>query len=101
MNLDNGNRTFVAHGPIHYNKDINKLLEFYLKHRQERENKILEAIKNRSNSMEKIFQSAYTDVNPSMFIYASSNILLHLKKLAQEKKIDQHSFDTIVKSFKH
>lgn len=74
-----------AHGPPNYTP-VN-LLNTYLKHRQYREDKILEAYQNGYTTLEAILQVVYGDVPNILWPAALSNISLHLVKLCDDGKL--------------
>jgi len=66
------------------------LLHFYLKHRQERETHILNAVLSGADSLEKILEVVYSDVPKMMWVVARQNVILHLQKLSIENKLPSH-----------
>lgn len=62
------------------------LLERTLEHRRVRENQVL-TMHNDGLSMEQMLETIYADVAKELWPYARENILKHLIKLKQEKKI--------------
>lgn len=63
------------------------LLNSYIKHRLEREKDILEAWNSGITEMEGILEKVYKDTPPKLYGAATRNIILHLEKLSDEKKI--------------
>jgi len=76
---------YPSHGPPNFNGQ--KLLQYYLNHRIEREDAILDAIKNGAENLDQIVAKVYTDVPNQMWEYAKRNIQLHLDKLADEDRL--------------
>jgi len=74
-----------AHGPPNYSPIT--LLQYYLKHRQDREDAILSSIRSGAESLDDIVRIVYKDVPESLWEVAKSNIKLHLKKLRDDGKI--------------
>lgn len=66
-------------------------LRTYIQHRQQREDAILAAYQQGHTSLDEIVQHVYSDVSPVLWQRAKANILLHLKKLANEGKIPHFS----------
>ncbi len=74
-----------SHGPPSFKpKD---LLQQYIDHRMDRENSILNSIKQGEVNLDDIVSSVYHDVPESMWDHAKINIKHHLKKLTIEGKI--------------
>ncbi|MCE7734764.1 MAG: MBL fold metallo-hydrolase [Candidatus Heimdallarchaeota archaeon] len=75
-----------AHGPPNFNPV--KLLKNYISHRLEREAAILNAIEAGNETLDEIVKVVYQDVPQSMWEFAKSNILLHIRKLVTEDETD-------------
>ena len=73
-----------AHGPPNFNPT--KLLKTYISHRLERESAILSAIENDKHTLDEIVEVVYQDVPQEMWEFAKSNIILHIRKLVNEKQ---------------
>jgi len=76
-----------AHGPPNFNPL--PLLNTYLKHRQEREDNILQCYNSGHRSLDEIVRNVYSDVPEHMWPVAKSNIDLHLQKLEAEGKLSK------------
>jgi len=63
------------------------LLCGYIKHRKEREAKVLKAIESGAETLYEVLSKAYIDVLPFMWMGASSNVRLHVEHLAYQKKL--------------
>lgn len=61
-----------------------RMLCGYLKHRRERESKILKAIENGAETLYDIVADVYADVSTSLWFAASSNVRLHVDHLAYQ-----------------
>lgn len=64
-----------------------KLLCGYIKHRKERETKVLKAIESGAATLYEVVSKAYTDVLPVMWLGAASNVRLHVEHLAYQQKL--------------
>lgn len=79
-----------------------KLLCGYIKHRKERETKVLKAIESGAATLYEIVSKAYTDVLPVMWVGAASNVKLHVEHLAYQQKLPvDFSMDTFLTSCGH
>jgi len=76
---------FGGHGPAIANPYAK--LDDYISHRLERERKILEAVRDGSNTAEDIVARVYTDVSPKAHAMAERAVLAHLEKLAEESLV--------------
>jgi len=79
-----------AHGPPNYFPV--QLLNTYLRHRQDREDKIFQAYQSGHTTIEGILQVVYGDTPKALWPAASSNISLHLAKLRDDGKIQDSGF---------
>jgi len=75
-----------AHGQPNFSPI--ELLNYYLTHRQQRENAILECYKSGKVTLDEIVRTVYTDTPPQMWPAAKHNIELHLRKLQKEGRIE-------------
>ena len=64
-------------------------LDEYISHRLEREQKILEAVREGAKTAEDIVARVYTDVSPKAHAMAERAVLAHLEKL----EADGHVFN--------
>ncbi|MHA2501881.1 MAG: MBL fold metallo-hydrolase [Candidatus Kariarchaeaceae archaeon] len=71
-----------AHGPPNFAG--RRLLEKYLEHRTDRENRILASINGGAKDFDQIIQDVYQDVPAKMWEVAKRNIKLHVEKLVEE-----------------
>lgn len=74
-----------AHGPVIF--ESRKRLEYYKKHRLEREQQVIESLRKGNSTVEEIVADIYRDVSKELWRYAGFNVLLHLKKLMEEGKL--------------
>eukprot|EP01116_Phalansterium_solitarium_P001813 TRINITY_DN11627_c0_g1_i1.p1 TRINITY_DN11627_c0_g1~~TRINITY_DN11627_c0_g1_i1.p1 ORF type:complete len:447 (-),score=108.22 TRINITY_DN11627_c0_g1_i1:212-1510(-) len=74
-----------AHGPPSY--DPIALLNQYIAHRTDREQRILKCYEAGNHTLDSIVQVVYSDVPQQLWPYAKSNILLHLRKLEKDGRI--------------
>ncbi len=73
---------FPAHGPVLADAS-SKILE-YIKHRQEREAMIIDALAVKSQSIPEIVKTIYTDVPQTRHHLAEMSVLAHLEKLESQ-----------------
>ncbi|OVA04963.1 Beta-lactamase-like [Macleaya cordata] len=59
----------------------------YIKNRRNRESSILKAIEGGAETLFDIVSKIYSDVDPSFWIPASSNVRIHVEHLAQQDKL--------------
>lgn len=87
--------------PMHGRPNLwpTKLLCGYIKHRKERETKVLKAIESGATTLYEVVSNAYTDVLPVMWVGAASNVRLHVEHLAYQQKLpEDFSMDTFLTS---
>lgn len=60
---------------------------FAYRNRRNRELTILKAMENGAKTLFDVVAYTYRDVNPSLWIHASSNVRLHVDHLAQQDKL--------------
>lgn len=83
--LPNLSVIFGGHGPAIANP-FTKLDE-YISHRLEREQKILEAVREGAKTAEDIVARVYTDVSPKAHSMAGRAVLAHLEKLEEDGRV--------------
>ncbi len=81
--LPNLSVIFGGHGPAIANPYTK--LDEYISHRLEREQKILEAVRDGAKTAEDIVVRAYTDVSPKAHAMAERAVLAHLEKLEDRR----------------
>ena len=81
---------YPSHGPVHMNGG--KLIGKFLKHRQEREQKLIQALSGESRSIDKLLPEAYDDIDRDFYPVAARSLLAGLIKL-QEDGVCERSDD--------
>lgn len=71
-----------AHGPPVYEAD--EKLSFYVKHRLEREAKVIAALSAEPRTIQELVPPSYPDVPPQIYPLAARSLLAHLHKLRNE-----------------
>jgi glyoxylase-like metal-dependent hydrolase (beta-lactamase superfamily II) len=71
-----------AHGPPIL--DADGKLAFYIRHRLEREQRVLAALSAEPRSLEELVPQSYPDVPPQVWPLAARSLLAHLHKLRTE-----------------
>lgn len=61
-------------------------IESYIRHRLEREKKIIEAMENGAKNVAEIVKEVYTDVSESLLPLAELSVKAHLEKIEEDKK---------------
>ena len=74
-----------AHGPVIFSPQ--KVLDYYIKHRLEREQQVLSSLARGNETVKKIVADIYHDVDSQLWRYAGFNVFLHLQKLLEEGKV--------------
>ena len=87
--LPNLSVIFGGHGPAIANP-VEKLTE-YISHRLEREQKILQTVREGASSPKEIVAKVYTEVSPKAHAMAERAVLAHLEKLEAERQVVQAS----------
>jgi glyoxylase-like metal-dependent hydrolase (beta-lactamase superfamily II) len=85
--LPNLSVIFGGHGPAIANP--NRKIQEYISHRLDREQKILEAVRQGSATPKEIVAHVYTDVSPKAHAMAERAVLAHLEKLAADGLVSQ------------
>ncbi|HWC76870.1 MAG TPA: MBL fold metallo-hydrolase [Blastocatellia bacterium] len=85
LELPNLSSMLPAHGPA-IGSARNKIEE-YIRHRNMRENRILDAVREGAETPAEIVEKAYTDVSPAMYGLAERSTLAHLEKLQEEGRV--------------
>lgn len=63
------------------------IFSFICRHRRDRESSILKAIENGAETLFDIVSKIYADVDTKIWIFASSNVRLHVDYLAYQDKL--------------
>lgn len=79
---------FPSHGPP--TGGAQSRIEFYIQHRLEREQAILEALTQGIFEIHEIVKKVYTDVPEKMHQLAARSVLAHIEKLLVEGRVVQH-----------
>ena len=87
--LPNLSVIFGGHGPAIANPY--RKIEEYISHRLDREQKILEAVREGSSTPKEIVARVYTDVSPKAHPMAERAVLAHLEKLREDALVSQTS----------
>jgi glyoxylase-like metal-dependent hydrolase (beta-lactamase superfamily II)/8-oxo-dGTP pyrophosphatase MutT (NUDIX family) len=83
--LPNLSVIFGGHGPAIANPDAR--LNEYIAHRLDREQKILQAVRNGAATSGDIVAQVYTDVSPKAHAMAERAVLAHLEKLIEDNQV--------------
>ncbi len=73
---------FPGHGPKI--EDPTGVIDYYISHRLEREQEVMEAVRNGSGSVGAIVEEVYRAVDPELHPLAAYSVAAHLRKLAAE-----------------
>ena len=83
-----------AHGPLL--RDPDAIISWYIAHRIEREQKVLDALsKRRRATIPQLVEEVYTDVDPSRYPIAQFSTWAHLRKLRHDGKAKSRQPDDI------
>jgi len=78
-------RLHPGHGPDMEEPDA--VIDWYLAHRRQRHEQVLEAVVGGYSTAPEIVQAVYTDVDPSLYPLAEQSVLAHLILLNEEGRI--------------
>jgi len=78
---------YPSHGPVHF--DGGKLIRRFLKHRGERELKLIKALTDTPRSIEELLPQAYDDVAEDVYPVAARSLLAGLIKLEEDGRCEQ------------
>jgi glyoxylase-like metal-dependent hydrolase (beta-lactamase superfamily II) len=87
--LSNLSVIFGGHGPAMANPYTK--IDEYIAHRTDREQKILQAVREGAATAGDIVARVYTDVSPKAYAMAERAVLAHLEKLAEDKLVQKTS----------
>ncbi len=87
--LPNLSVIFGGHGPAIANPYTK--LDQYISHRLEREQNILQAVRDGAATAKDIVARVYTDVSPKAHAMAERAVLAHLEKLIEDKLVQENS----------
>jgi glyoxylase-like metal-dependent hydrolase (beta-lactamase superfamily II) len=77
---------YPGHGPAIDAPD--EIIEWYLQHRRERETEILEVVRSGATTVDDIVETVYREVDPLLHPVAAVSVAAHLRKLAQEGRVE-------------
>jgi ribonuclease/clavin/mitogillin len=92
--LPNLSVIFGGHGPAIANPY--RKIDEYISHRLDREQKILEAVRQGSATPKEIVTHVYTDVSPKAHAMAERAVLAHLEKLIEDNKVRKSGSEEFV-----
>ena len=92
--LPNLSVIFGGHGPAIANSYPK--IDEYISHRLDREQKILDAVRQGSATPKDIVANAYTDVSPKAHAMAERAVLAHLEKLIEDNKVRKSGSEEFV-----
>ena len=78
---------YPSHGPVHM--DGARLIRKFLRHREEREQKILGALTGNPLNLEQLLPQAYGDVAEDIYPVAARSLLAGLIKLEEDGKCER------------
>jgi glyoxylase-like metal-dependent hydrolase (beta-lactamase superfamily II) len=87
------NLIYPSHGPVI--SQATEWLEFYVRHRLEREEKILKAVSPAPIDQDELLAQVYNDVSPALMPLAQRSLESHLRKLINEDRLDRDLFGEI------
>lgn len=73
---------YPAHGPTH--RDGHEVIRYFLKHRQEREQTIIDTLESEPQTLGELLPTVYSDVTQSTYPIASRSLLAGLIKLEED-----------------
>lgn len=73
---------YPAHGPARH--DARKLIANYLRHRRQREAKLIEVLGKGPATVDELLPQVYWDADPKQYRFAARSLLAGLEKLAEE-----------------
>jgi ribonuclease/clavin/mitogillin len=92
--LPNLSVIFGGHGPAIANPYAK--IDEYISHRLDREQKILQAVRNGAATPKEIVALAYTDVSPKAHAMAERAVLAHLEKLIEDKLLQKTAVRVLI-----
>jgi glyoxylase-like metal-dependent hydrolase (beta-lactamase superfamily II)/8-oxo-dGTP pyrophosphatase MutT (NUDIX family) len=85
---------FGGHGPAIANPYAK--IDEYISHRLDREQRILQAVRDGAATPKEIVAGVYTDVSPKAHAMAERAVLAHLEKLVEDKLVEKSGPDQFV-----
>lgn len=80
---------YPAHGPAM--RDGQRLVKQYLRHRRQREAKLIETLQDGPGTLEELLPKVYWDADPKTFPFAARSLLAGLQKLQEEGRAAESS----------
>lgn len=77
---------YPAHGPAM--RDGQRLVKQYLRHRRQRETKLLEVLQQGAGTIDELLPKVYWDADPSLYRFAARSLLAGLQKLQEEGRAE-------------
>jgi glyoxylase-like metal-dependent hydrolase (beta-lactamase superfamily II) len=77
---------YPAHGPAM--RDGQRLIKQYLRHRRQREAKLVETLQQGPGTVEDLLPKVYWDADPKLYRFAARSLLAGLEKLAEEGRAE-------------
>ena len=78
---------YPAHGPAM--RDGQRLVKQYLRHRRQREAKLVETLQQGPGTVEELLPKVYWDADPKLYRFAARSLLAGLQKLAEEGRAEE------------
>jgi glyoxylase-like metal-dependent hydrolase (beta-lactamase superfamily II)/8-oxo-dGTP pyrophosphatase MutT (NUDIX family) len=78
---------YPAHGPALASGQ--KLVKQYLRHRRQREAKLVEVLQQAPGTVEQLLPKVYWDADPALYRFAARSLLAGLQKLAEEGRAQE------------
>jgi len=78
-------RLLPGHGPVIDNPD--EVIDYYITHRLEREEQIVDALQRGDESVGAVVERVYADVDRELHPIAAISVAAHLRKLHEEKRV--------------
>ena len=78
-------RLYPGHGPVV--EDPASFIEYYISHRLEREQQVLDALDAGDATVDQMVERIYADVDETLHPAAALSVRAHLAKLAREKRV--------------
>ena len=77
---------YPAHGPAM--RDGQRLIKQYLRHRRQREAKLVETLQQGPGTVEDLLPKVYWDADPKLYRFAARSLLAGLEQLAEEGRAE-------------
>ena len=80
---------YPAHGPAL--RDGHKLVKQYVRHRRQRETKLLEVLQQGGGTVDELLPKVYWDADPKLYRFAARSLLAGLQKLQEEGRAHEEN----------